>query len=283
MGLTSTLTKAFSQQGVMQQPDLQRNLLELLVLLDTASSSEQFAHNAGGSISVQLSPVAAIPGLSAQHEPANGPADVNPLLSWSLRSAHSRQLPQGVMALVAESDAAQERSSKATLRTEARLAALQSGQGSSLEGLQLLGGSFGQGAAAASNIQLLVGLPLGTGLQTLSSGHPGASARSSQQPAASNSYMASARGRLACCSSCPGQLQHPAAALPSPQPAGRPKAVPLTAQVQQGGTTAHSQVCPAASGHLQLVLLQGLVTSCTWRSCTASWGGQVLYVHRLTS
>jgi hypothetical protein len=185
VGLASTLTKAFSQQGVMQQPDLQRNLLELLVLLDKANSIGQFTHDAGVGDNVQLTSAAATTASIAQHGPVVSPAGVNSLLNWSLRSGQCRQLPQGVMALVAEADAAQERTSKAALRTEARLAALQGAeQGSLLEGLRLLGGGFGQVAAAASNIQLLVGSPLGTGLKTLSSGHPGASAglSSQQQP-----------------------------------------------------------------------------------------------------
>jgi hypothetical protein len=210
----------------MQQPDLQRKLLELLVLLGTASSNGHSAHDAGDSANVQSISAAAMPACTAQPEPVMshvGPPGVNPLLTWSLRSAQCRQLTQGVMAMVAEADAAQERSSKAALRTEARLAALQGAQqGSSLKGLRRLGGSCGQLTAGASNIQLLMGSSLGTGLETLSSGHPGASVRlsSQQQPHCKPMWQA-------------GLLQH----LPRPASAPSPSPANTTTSWTQGSST----------------------------------------------
>lgn len=88
---------------------------------------------------------------------------INSRLAWSIRPAYMGQVPASMLALAAEAEAAQQRSDKAVIRTEARLAALletnsQHGKWVDSRKLMLeLGLGLRGSSAAATNIQLLPG------------------------------------------------------------------------------------------------------------------------------
>ena len=99
------------------------------------------------------------------------PGGVDVRLNWSLRPG--QQVSECLQNLATEAGAAEQRSQRAKMRTWARLAALLESGGlreNSLGTLQSIGRSLLPPVAAASNIQLVVGSPLGTGLETLQNG-----------------------------------------------------------------------------------------------------------------
>jgi hypothetical protein len=142
-------------------PETQQKLRAALGMLHSTPLGTVAHHTAGV--------YKAVPQPPAESQPDDGSHchDVDPRLAWSLRSADSRQLPPGVLALAAEAAAAQQRSSRVAMMTEARLAALLEGSSSSNSSKKLLGWGLGPQGPPVTNIQLVAGSTLGTGSTTL--------------------------------------------------------------------------------------------------------------------
>jgi hypothetical protein len=161
-------TTAFSQAFAQQQHDVldSSTASDLAALTASPASSPHAAEFSCTSWHTASSAATAAP-YGGQLRGSSGSIDQR--LSWSLRPADTRQLPEGMLALAAEARAAQQRSTKAALKTEVSLATLMgspSSQSSGVQGLKLLGSNFAWQEAPASNIQLVAGSPLGTGLHT---------------------------------------------------------------------------------------------------------------------
>lgn len=190
---------AFSHACAQQQPDLQQDELDSSTVCDfralTASpaNSPHEAHFSCTSGWAASSPVTAAPCCGQSR---GSSASIDQRLSWSLRPADARQLPEGMLALAAEARAAQQRATMAELKTELSLAALMdssSSQFSGVEGLKLLGSSnLARQEAPATNIQLVAGSSLGTGLHT-----PGARLARCDLGAAGSQQQQQPRGRRA--------------------------------------------------------------------------------------
>jgi hypothetical protein len=180
LGLAATFSNAFGALCDTPEPDLLQHLLQAVALLDPA---EQTAPQVDPSNS-PYKPCCSYSTICQIESPCSSPEQqlqsskqascnqgssnsIDARLSWSLRSADSRQPPRGMLALAAEAEAAQQRSTKAVLKTEARLAALMESSSTTSSGASLLASLqlFGGHAAAATNIQLVPGSALGTGLE----------------------------------------------------------------------------------------------------------------------
>lgn len=180
LSLAATVSGAFGALCDTPQLDLLQHLLEAVVLLDPADEAAPQVEpsNSPYKASCSYSTICQIesPCSSPEQQPQpskqvrctqGSPGSIDARLTWSLRSADSRQPPRGMLALAAEAEAAQQRSTKAVLKTEARLAALMESSSTTGSGASLLASLklFGGHAAAATNIQLVPGSALGTGVE----------------------------------------------------------------------------------------------------------------------
>jgi hypothetical protein len=227
LGLAATFSNAFGALCDTPQLDLLQHLLEAVALLDPADeaatqvdpSDSPYKASCSYSTICQLESPCSSP--EQQPQPSKqarctqgNPGSIDARLSWSLRSADSRQLPRGMQALAAEAVAAQQRSTKAVLKTEARLAALMESSSTTSNGASLLASLklFGGHAAAATNIQLVPGSALGTGLEQPVKGKAGSS---QEQQGAKLQHAQKGLGGVPASAvehKLPGQLSRPASA-----------------------------------------------------------------------